>query len=63
MKPAPRPLFKPKAEVRLSRGHFTHSVITDVEWKPEDGPRCVTKKRLAELRRDFNKHWASDDAP
>lgn len=49
--------------VRLSCGHFTDSVVTDVEWKPEDGPKFVTKKRLAEMRRDFNEHWASGDAP
>lgn len=49
--------------VRLSCGHFTDSVVTDVEWKPEVGPKFVTKKRLAEMRHDFNEHWASGEAP
>lgn len=48
--------------VKLSCGHFTDSVVLDVEWQPEDGPRLVTTTRLAEMRRDFNEHWASEVA-
>jgi hypothetical protein len=46
--------------VKLSCGHFTDSVVTDVEWKPEDGPKLVTKKRLEEIRRDFDEYWTAE---
>lgn len=46
--------------VRLSCGHFTDSVVLDIGWKPENGPKLLTKKRLAEIRRDFDEHWATE---
>jgi hypothetical protein len=46
--------------VKLSCGHLADSDVTDVEWKPEDGPKLVTEKRLAEIRRDFDEYWAAE---
>ena len=44
--------------VKLSCGHYTDVCVLDVEWRPEDGPTRVTKKRLGEIRRDFEEYWA-----
>lgn len=48
--------------VKLSCGHFTDCCVLDVEWEPDDGPKLVAKKRLAEMRRDFEEYWAVDSA-
>lgn len=47
--------------VKLSCGHYADVCVGDLDWKPEDGPRLVTKKRLAEIRRDFEEMWASGE--
>ena len=46
--------------VKLSCGHYTDVVVLDTEWKPGDGPRLVPKKRLAEIRRDFDEYWTTE---
>ena len=45
--------------VTLSCGHAT-DVVTDLGWKPADGPRRVSAKRLREMITEFEEFWASD---
>lgn len=47
--------------VQLTCGHYT-DVPTDLEWRPEDGPRLVTTERAAEMLREFEEFWASPEA-
>ncbi|WP_405141957.1 hypothetical protein OG589_32695 [Sphaerisporangium sp. NBC_01403] len=46
-------------KVTLSCGHAT-DVVTDLDWKPEDGPHRVSPERLQEMTADFEEFWASD---
>lgn len=46
--------------VKLACGHHCH-VVTNVDWKPEDGPRLVSAERREEMTRDFHEHWASQE--
>lgn len=46
--------------VKLECGHYRHHVVTDVDWKPEDGPRTVSRARRDEMRRDLEELWASE---
>lgn len=48
--------------MKLSCGHYTDAVVLDTEWKPRDGPRLLPKKRLAEIRRDFDEYWTAEGA-
>ncbi|MFC7848217.1 hypothetical protein ACFUTU_07025 [Arthrobacter sp. NPDC057388] len=48
--------------VKLSCGHY-EQVCTDVDWKPEDGPKLVSEERIVEIRRDFEESWAAADNP
>lgn len=45
-------------KVRLACGHFYEHVVTGPEWKPEDGPRYVPAERVAEVRAEYEEHWA-----
>lgn len=45
--------------VRLSCGHFKVQVATDVDWRPEDGPKLSTEKRAAEMRRELESMWSA----
>lgn len=45
--------------VRLSCGHVFEHVVTEVGWKPEDGPKLVSEERAAQMRRDFESYWSS----
>ncbi|MBT2513098.1 hypothetical protein [Arthrobacter sp. ISL-30] len=46
--------------VKLACGHYDQ-VCTDVDWKPEDGPKIVSEERISEIRRDFEESWAAAD--
>ncbi|WP_309082202.1 hypothetical protein [Zhihengliuella sp.] len=47
--------------VRLSCGHVHEHVVTDVGWRPEDGPKLVTVERAAEMRSEFEASWSAED--
>jgi hypothetical protein len=44
--------------VTLSCGHRSE-VCTDVDWKPEAGPRHASPERVQEMIEDFEEYWAS----
>lgn len=48
--------------VKLSCGHFYDHVVTDVDWRPEDGPELTTPERALEMRRGLEELWATDPA-
>lgn len=46
--------------VTLSCGHVTDVVVSDLGWKPADGPGRVSAKRLREMITEFEEFWASE---
>lgn len=48
--------------VKLSCGHFYDHVVTDIEWKPEDGSALTTPERALEIRRGLEELWVADSA-
>ncbi|GAB3769230.1 hypothetical protein GCM10028864_68640 [Microlunatus parietis] len=46
--------------VKLACGHVHDSVITDADWRPEQGPELVTAERAAEMRSELEKLWELD---
>jgi hypothetical protein len=44
--------------VTLSCGHRSE-VCTDVDWKPEDGPRHASPERVQEMIENSEEYWAS----
>lgn len=46
--------------VTLDWGHYMKHVVTDVDWKPEDGPRVVSAERRDEMRIDFADLWEAE---
>lgn len=46
--------------VKLACGHVCDHVVTDVGWKPEDGPRLVLTKRREEMREELEDMWAEE---
>ncbi|MFP3459142.1 hypothetical protein R0J89_23095, partial [Psychrobacter sp. SIMBA_152] len=34
-------------------------MVTEVGWKPEDGPKLVSEERAAQMRGDFESYWSS----
>jgi hypothetical protein len=49
-------------KVTLSCGHATE-VVTDLEWKPEDGPRLTSPERLREMQAEWDERPGDDDDP
>lgn len=47
--------------VKLSCGHVSTSVITEVGWMLEDGPRLVSEERAAQMRAEFEAFWSDPD--
>ena len=45
--------------VKLACGHY-EQVCSDVDWKPEDGPKLVSEERIAEIRREFEEIWNAE---
>lgn len=45
--------------VTLSCGHDDEVCVGDVDWKPGDAPRLVSRKRQAELRAESEEYYAS----
>jgi hypothetical protein len=56
----PEPHSRAFWKTKLSCGHYGQ-VCTDRDWKPEDGPKVVSKARIAEIRRDFEESWAAGE--
>lgn len=46
--------------VRLSCGHYYDQVVTDVDWRPADGPRLVTEERAVEMRYELEDLWSAE---
>lgn len=44
--------------VRLACGHVCDGVVTDVDWRPEDGPKLITEQRAAEMRSELEGLWS-----
>ncbi|MBK8459513.1 MAG: hypothetical protein IPL43_04390 [Micropruina sp.] len=44
--------------VRLTCGHYYEHVHTDVDWRPEHGPKRATEERSDEMRKEFEDIWA-----
>ncbi|MFF5794647.1 hypothetical protein ACFY5D_21595 [Paeniglutamicibacter sp. NPDC012692] len=47
-------------QVKLACGHYGQ-VCTDMDWKPEDGPKKVSEERITQMRRDFEELWAAEE--
>jgi hypothetical protein len=49
--------------VKLECGHYAQ-VSTEVSWKPDDGPKLASRKRITEMRANFEESWSAggDDA-
>jgi hypothetical protein len=45
--------------VKLACGHYGQA-CTDMDWKPEDGPKRVSEERITQMRRDFEELWATE---
>ncbi|QAY60035.1 hypothetical protein ET475_08555 [Microbacterium protaetiae] len=45
--------------VKLECGHYGQ-VCTEIAWKPEDGPKLASRKRITEMRADFEESWSTD---
>lgn len=45
--------------VKLACGHVSTSVITEVGWTPEEGPRLVSEERAAEICKEFEALWSN----
>jgi hypothetical protein len=43
--------------VKLACGHYGQA-CTDLDWKPENGPKLVTEERIAKMRQDFADLWS-----
>jgi hypothetical protein len=46
--------------VTLTCGHVTDVVVSDLGWKPADGPVRVSAKRLQEMITEFEEFWTSE---
>ena len=46
--------------VKLSCGHFNDHVVTEVDWKPVDGPTLCTVQRTAVMRRELEAIWSEE---
>jgi hypothetical protein len=44
--------------VTLSCGHITEVAVSDLGWKPADGPSLVSAGRLREMTAEFEEFWA-----
>lgn len=47
-------------KVTLTCGHVTDVIAPDLEWKPDDGARRCSAKRVAEMTKEFEEFWASN---
>ncbi|MBC9714312.1 hypothetical protein H9Y04_17265 [Streptomyces sp. TRM66268-LWL] len=47
-------------KVTLACGHITDTIAPDLGWKPEDGPRLCSVKRVAEMTKEWEEYWASN---
>ncbi|MFE6397514.1 hypothetical protein [Streptomyces alboflavus] len=47
-------------KVTLTCGHITDSIAPELGWKPEDGPRLGSVKRVAEMTKECEEYWASN---
>lgn len=55
----PRPHSSAFWRVKLACGHY-EQVCTDLDWKPEDGPKLVSEERSSEIRQDFEEIWTAE---
>lgn len=46
-------------KVKLACGHYGQ-VCAEVAWKPEDGPKLTSRKRIAEMRAEFERSWSTN---
>lgn len=46
-------------KVTLSCGHVTEVVAPSLDWKPADGPRRTSAKRIQEMRAEYDEFWAA----
>lgn len=47
-------------KVTLTCGHTTDIVAPELRWKPEDGPRRCSAKRVKEMTKECEEFWASN---
>jgi hypothetical protein len=47
--------------VKLTCGHVSTSVIAEVGWTPEEGPRLVSEERAEQMLAEFEAFWSDPD--
>ncbi|MFD4152651.1 hypothetical protein ACFWR4_07860 [Streptomyces hydrogenans] len=46
-------------KVTLECGHVEDSMLTDLDWKPDDGPSLADSARVSQMTEEFEALWAS----
>lgn len=55
----PEPYSSMFWKVKLACGHYGQA-CTDMDWKPEDGPKWASDERITQMRRDFEELWVEE---